>query len=238
MQELETLPEGVVATSFGCGDPMAFAGVEPGQTVLDLGCGAGLDLILAAQKTGSEGRVIGVDASPEMLQRAEQNVAKAGLDNVELRQGVIEELPVESASVDWVISNCVINLSMEKPKTFSEIARVLKPGGAMLISDLVSEPLPAWLHEHRDLYSACVTGAVSEEDYLGHAAAAGLTDLKIVDALAFEEAATRRLIADELPVAVGDLAARLGMERSALLDLAAKELAGKVKSIKLFGRRR
>lgn len=236
-EALAALPDGVASSSFGCGDPLALAGVREGETVLDLGCGAGLDLILAAEKTGPTGSVIGVDVSEDMLARARQNTERAGLSNVTLLQGAIEELPVADASVDRVISNCVVNLSMNKPAAFREIARVLRPGGTMLISDLVAEPLPDWLSAHSDLYAACVSGAVEEETYLGDAAGAGLAELKVLDAMAYDEALVRQLIADELPVAIGDLAARLGLERDQLLDLAAKELSGKIKAIKLFGRR-
>ena len=237
-EALENLPQGVAESSFGCGDPLAFAGVEAGQTVLDLGCGAGLDLLLAAEKTGPDGRVIGVDASPEMLERARRNAAEAGHSNIELLQGAIEELPVESASVDWVISNCVINLSMDKPAAFREIARVLRPGGTMVISDLVAEPLPDWLQVHRDLYAACVSGAVTEDAYRGFASDAGLTDLKILGAFDYDKALVRRLIEDELPAAVDALAARLEMPSEAATALLAQELSGKIRSIKLFGRRR
>ncbi len=116
-------------SSFGCGNPLAFAGVKEGQTVLDLGSGAGLDVLLAGRKVGPGGKVIGVDMTDAMIEVARDNINRAGADNIEVRKGVIEELPVEDASVDWVISNCVINLSPQKEKVFSEIARVLKPGG-------------------------------------------------------------------------------------------------------------
>ena len=236
-EALAALPEGVASSSFGCGDPLALAGVRPGETVLDLGCGAGLDLILAAQKTGPGGAVIGVDASEDMLARARENIERAGLANVTLLQGAIEALPIADASVDRVISNCVINLSMDKPAAFREIARVLRPGGAMLISDLVAEPLPDWLSAQSDLYAACVSGAVAEETYLGFARAAGLAEVKIIDALKYDEALVRQLIAEELPVAIDALAARLDMRREQLLEIASKELAGKVKAIKLYARR-
>jgi SAM-dependent methyltransferase len=137
--DVELVPEGVAETSFGCGNPVAFSEVLPGQTVLDLGCGAGMDLILAARKVGVTGKVIGVDMTPEMLTLARQNIARSGLTNVEVRQGKIEALPIESGSVDWVISNCVINLSPDKQTVFNEIARVLKPGGQMLVSDIVAD---------------------------------------------------------------------------------------------------
>ncbi len=128
--ELAELPDDAVVNSFGCGNPVALAGLRKGDVVLDLGSGAGIDLLLAARLVGPEGRVIGVDMTDEMIARAEANIAAAGLANVEVRKGIIEELPVEDASVDWVISNCVINLSPEKERVFAEIARVLRPGRA------------------------------------------------------------------------------------------------------------
>jgi arsenite methyltransferase len=131
--DLAALPQGMAASSFGCGNPLAFAGVRPGDTVLDLGCGAGLDLLLAAERVGPAGRVIGIDMSADLLARARANVERAGAQQIALHEGRIEALPVADASVDWVISNCVINLSMDKPAVFAEIARVLKPGGRALI---------------------------------------------------------------------------------------------------------
>ena len=141
---LSEAPGEAVSASFGCGDPIAFADIQPGHTVLDLGCGAGLDLILAAQRVGPAGNVIGVDASEDMLRLAQANLERAGvLERVELRPGVIEALPVEDRAVDRVISNCVVNLSPEKPRVFREIHRVLKPGGSAVIADLVADDMPA-----------------------------------------------------------------------------------------------
>ena len=167
------------ASSFGCGNPLAFSGVKEGDTVLDLGSGAGFDLILAAKKVGPTGRVIGVDMTEAMIAKARENIRKEGLTNVEVRYGLIENLPVESASVDWVISNCVINLSPEKARVFSEIQRVLKPGGQMLVSDIVVKNLPDWLRQNNQVYAACVGGAISEEDYLAGLREAGLNNVEV-----------------------------------------------------------
>ena len=143
------------SASFGCGNPLAFAGVQSGDTVLDLGSGAGLDLLIAAEKTGSSGAVIGVDMTDDMIEVARNNARKAGYDNIEIRRGLIEALPVEDSSTDWVISNCVINLSPDKPKVFSEVFRVMKPGAQLSISDIVVQDLPDWIRESAAAWSAC-----------------------------------------------------------------------------------
>lgn len=168
------LPADLVDSSFGCGNPLAFSGVNPGDTVLDLGSGAGLDLLIAAKAVGPAGRVIGVDMTDEMIARARENIARAGHDNVEVRKGLIEALPVESNSVDWVVSNCVLSLSPEKDRVFAEIARVLKPGGKLLISDIVVESMPDWLRGNVAAIASCVGGAVPEGEYLEGLRRAGL----------------------------------------------------------------
>ncbi|MGG7643333.1 methyltransferase domain-containing protein [Rhodovulum sp. YNF3179] len=234
---LAALPDGLVATSFGCGDPLAFAAVETGATVLDLGCGAGMDLLLAAERVGPAGRVIGLDSNPDMVRRARENAARAGAGQVEVMEGLIEALPLPDESVDWIISNCVINLSMDKPAAFAEIARVLKPGGRILVSDLVAETLPDWIAAHRDLYAACIAGAVAERDYLALAEAAGLDDVHVLDRMTYGATEVRALVAGELPVAIDSLAARLGVTRDDMLDRIAAEMSGKVRSIKLHARR-
>lgn len=232
-QGLDQAPAEAVEASFGCGDPVAFAAVAPGQTVLDLGCGAGLDLILAARKVGPVGRVIGVDASEEMLPLAAANVERAGVgDRVELRQGLIEALPVADHSVDWVISNCVVNLSTDKPRVFREIARVLKPGGTAVIADLVAEELPDWVLAHGDLYSACITGAVSEQRYLQLARDAGLEEASVMARMVYDESLVRGLISDALPIDLDEVAERLAMTREELLDMAARDLAGSLSSVR------
>ena len=232
-ESLDQVPREAVESSFGCGDPVAFASVQPGQTVLDLGCGAGLDLILAAEKVGSTGMVIGVDASEEMLALAESNAERAGIsDCVDLRPGQIEELPVDDRSVDWVISNCVVNLSTDKSKVFQEIRRVLKPGASAMISDLVAEDLPEWVNAHSDLYSACVSGAVSERRYLELAGEAGFTDSSVMARMHYDASLVRGLLSEALPVDIDAVAQRLGMNREDLLAMAASDLAGRITSVR------
>ncbi len=196
--EIAAVPSEAVVNSFGCGNPMASSSVLPGQVVLDLGSGAGIDLLLAAKKVGRDGEVIGVDMTDEMIAKARENAAAAGLANVEVRRGIIEELPVEDESVDWVISNCVINLSPEKHRVFAEIARVLRPGGQMLVSDIVAESLPPEILEDRRLYSSCLAGAISEAAYLDGLRAAGLVDVEVRDRQVYEEDQLEALFGSEL----------------------------------------
>ncbi len=178
-KELNNLLADSDITTFGCGNPLAFSEVKEGDVVLDLGPGAGLDLLIAARKVGPSGQVIGVDMTEEMIAKAEENIKAAGVNNVEVRKGLIEDIPVKSSSVDWVISNCVINLSPEKEKVFSEISRVLKPGGRMVVSDMVGENIPEWLRENKNLYSACISGVISEKEYLSGLRKAGLEKVKV-----------------------------------------------------------
>lgn len=151
----------------GCGNPTAFAELKPGDIVLDLGSGGGFDCFLAAQKVGNSGKVIGVDMTPEMVEKAKANAQKYGYSNVEFRHGDIEALPVEDSSVDVIISNCVINLAPDKEKVFREAFRVLKPGGRMYISDMVLlKDLPEELKNDSGLLAGCIAGAVLKEEYL------------------------------------------------------------------------
>jgi SAM-dependent methyltransferase len=181
-EEAAAVPQGA-NLSLGCGNPLALAALAPGETVLDLGSGAGFDAFLAAARVGPQGRVIGVDMTPAMIRKARANAKKAGCANVEFREGDIEDLPVEDASVDLVISNCVLNLTPDKPKAFREIARVLKPGGRIAISDIVLEkPLPEKLRGDADAYCSCVSGAIGRGEYLRRLRAAGLTGVRVVAA--------------------------------------------------------
>ena len=233
-EELVRLPEDAVANAFGCGNPVAFAAVQAGQTVLDLGSGAGIDLLLAAKKVGPTGQVIGVDMTDAMVARARANVAAAGLSHVEVRQGIIEALPVESASVDWVISNCVINLSPEKARVFAEIARVLRAGGTLLVSDIVAQDLPEEVTANRHLYVSCLAGAISEDDYLEGLRRAGLCAVEIVDKVVYDAHQVQALIGSELNGEHGSGCCSGGT--AAVADLSrrwAERLSGKIASIKV-----
>lgn len=179
-EQLIELPDTVTGLSLGCGDPVTQAGLQPGDVVVDLGSGGGIDCFLAAKRVGPGGRVIGVDMTEAMLARARANAAKLGHANVEFRQGQIEALPVDDGSVDVVLSNCVINLSPDKPRVFAEMFRVLKPGGRVSVSDIVTDGVMA-PEVARDLesWSACVAGALTAADYAEGLAAAGFGDVRV-----------------------------------------------------------
>ncbi len=179
IQELNAVPEGA-NLGLGCGNPQAIAALKPGETVLDLGSGGGFDCFLASRSVGPEGQVIGVDMTHDMLARARTNAVKGGYGNVEFRLGEIEHLPVADASVDVILSNCVINLSPDKPQVFREAFRVLKRGGRLAVSDMVaSGPIPAELKNDLDLLSKCASGATPLDDLERMLQAAGFTNLKI-----------------------------------------------------------
>ena len=181
--ELATLPEGA-NMGLSCGNPTALASLKAGEVVVDLGSGGGFDVFLAGPRVGAKGRVIGVDMTPDMLSKARRNTAdyrqRTGLENVEFRLGEIEHLPVADKSVDVVISNCVINLSPDKPQVWREIARVLKPGGRVAVSDLaLLRPLPKSVQEMVSAWVGCVAGAVLVSETEKHARTAGLTDIQL-----------------------------------------------------------
>ena len=187
-RELAALPEGA-NLGLGCGNPTAILALKPGQKVLDLGSGAGIDCFLAARKVGAKGHVIGVDMTPEMVERARENARRAGIANVEFRLGEIERLPVADGSVDVIISNCVINLSPDKAAVFAEAIRVLKPGGRMVVSDLVLlQPLPDDVRHSVEAYVGCVAGASLKADYLWLIGAAGFRDIEVVEERSYGDA--------------------------------------------------
>ena len=176
------LPQEVTGLSLGCGDPISLAGLQTGQTVLDLGSGGGIDAFMAARQVGPAGHVIGVDMTPEMLAKAERNKAKVGLDNVEFRHGYIEALPVDDDSVDVILSNCVINLSPDKAAVFREAYRVLRPGGRLAVSDMMTRGLfAAEDRANLSAWAGCVTGAEDVSHYAAAMRAAGFTEISIVD---------------------------------------------------------
>jgi arsenite methyltransferase len=165
-----------------CGNPTAFASLKAGETVVDLGSGGGLDVFLAAAKVGPAGKAIGIDMTPEMLALARKNAAKAGLTNVEFYESTIDKLPLPDASVDCVISNCVINLASDKPAVFREIARVLKPGGRLAVSDIaLKKPLPAEVGSDLMAYVGCIAGAIPISDYRMGLAQAGFSAIQVID---------------------------------------------------------
>ena len=175
--ELASVPEGA-NLGLGCGNPVALASLAPGETVLDLGSGAGFDCFLAAERVGYQGRVIGVDMTPEMLERARANAQKGGFANVEFRLGEIEALPISDGTVDAVISNCVLNLSADRPRVLAEVMRVLKPGGRVMVSDLVSvRPVPGFVAASKDSLVGCLPVLVQE--YEADLAGAGFAEITV-----------------------------------------------------------
>lgn len=184
-EELKSAPEGS-NLGLGCGNPVALASLKEGETVLDLGAGAGFDCFLAANKVGKKGKVIGVDMTPEMIEKARENVEKGGYDNVEFRLGEIENLPVADNSVDTIISNCVINLAPDKRKVFMEAFRVIKPGGRLMISDIVLlKELPEEIMNSIEAYVGCVSGAILRNEYIKAIEEAGFQDVEVIDETSF-----------------------------------------------------
>lgn len=180
-EELKSVPEGA-NLGLGCGNPVAIASLKEGETVLDLGSGAGLDCFLAAEKVGKNGKVIGVDMTPEMIEKARENAEKDNFGNVEFRLGEIENLPVADNSVDVIISNCVINLAPDKRKVFNDAFRVLKPGGRLMISDIVLlKELPDFIKTSIKAYVGCVSGAMMRDEYIETIIEAGFEEIKIIE---------------------------------------------------------
>lgn len=189
---IETIPDDISNLSLGCGDPVTIGSIQPGETVLDLGSGAGLDCFLAAKQTGDTGRVIGVDMTQAMLDKANANKDRLGVQNVEFRKGHIEALPVDDNQVDLIISNCVINLSPGKASVFKEAFRVLKPGGRIAVSDIVTEgEFSDELRADMDKWAECVTGAIPQEEYTGLMQDAGFVNIEVVDKSNAEGIVTR-----------------------------------------------
>jgi len=222
--ELSSVPEGA-ELSLGCGNPVALASLKKGDIVLDLGSGMGLDCFLAANKVGEKGRVIGVDMTPEMIERARESARKGNYANVEFRLGEIENLPVADSTVDVVISNCVINLSLNKRRVFEEAFRVLKPNGRLLVSDIVLlKELPETIKTNMKAYVGCLSGAAMKDEYLAALKEAGFQKVKVIGETHFpveciiNDDAAKDIIED-LNLSIGNF----------------KEIANSVKSIRIYG---
>lgn len=186
-EDLRTVPDSAVSAGAGCGNPTALAVIREGDLVLDLGSGGGIDVFLAAEKAGASGHVIGVDMTPEMIELARANAEKIGASTVEFRRGEIENLPVESETVDVILSNCVINLSPCKERVFAEAFRVLKPGGRLVISDVVCrEDLPPESRENLAEWARCAGGVIPEDRYLGLLRQAGFRAVEVLSRAPFE----------------------------------------------------
>ncbi|PYQ24478.1 MAG: arsenite S-adenosylmethyltransferase [Acidobacteria bacterium] len=217
-KDLAAVPEGA-NLGLGCGAPLDFLELRPGEAVLDLGSGPGLDAFLAADRVGPSGRVIGVDMTPAMLERAQRNAARGGYANVEFREGRLESLPLGDAVVDAVTSNCVINLVPDKAAVFRQVARVLKPGGRLVVSDIVLDGrLPEALEQDLYAYVGCVSGAVDRRDYFGMLEAAGLGPVEVLKDVDYLAA-----IGNTVPEEVQAVLDRTGIR--------SEDVAGKVRSI-------
>jgi len=180
-EQIKNLPTAITDASCGCGNPVGLTDFKPGETVLDIGSGAGIDCFLAAEKVGPKGKVIGVDVSEEMIKLANKNAEKMNAKNVEFRLGDMENLPLENESADVIVSNCVINLAPDKQKVFDEAYRVLKPEGRMIISDIVTEKkLPKWLQKNLEARAACIGGALTEQEYIEKIKQAGFGNIEVL----------------------------------------------------------
>jgi SAM-dependent methyltransferase len=223
-EELRGVPEGA-NLGLGCGNPVALASLKEGEVVLDLGSGAGFDCFLAATRVGDGGRVIGVDMTPEMLEKARENARKVNSKNVEFRLGEIENLPVADSSVDVVISNCVINLSPEKRRVFNEAYRALKPGGRLMVSDIVLlKELPDVLKNSIEAYVGCLSGALLKDEYIRTIKAAGFKDVRIIDEASFP-----------MEFIANDPTAKEVIKNSKISPEKVREVASSIMSIKVYG---
>ena len=223
-EELKAIPGGA-DLGLGCGNPVALASLREGEAVLDLGAGAGIDCFLAANQVGKNGRVIGVDMTPEMIEKARENARKGNYANVEFRLGEIENLPVADNSVDVVISNCVINLAPDKGRVFKETFRVLKPGGRLMISDMVLlGELPDFIKNSIEAYIGCLSGAIMKDEYIGAIKAAGFQEVGIIDEASFP-----------IESMANDPTAKRIIENLKIPPEKVKEIASSVISIKAYG---
>lgn len=222
--EINAVPEGA-NLGLGCGNPITLVSLKKGEVVLDLGSGAGFDCFLASEKVGAKGKVIGVDMTAEMLDKARENALNGGYKNVEFRLGEIENLPVADNSVDIIISNCVINLSNDKKRVFQEAFRVLKPGGRLMVSDLVVlKELPEFIKESVEAYVGCVAGAMKKDEYLNAIKAAGFEEVNVVGESIFP-----------IDSFIDDPAAKVIMEGLKITPEQVKDISSSVASVKVQG---
>jgi ubiquinone/menaquinone biosynthesis C-methylase UbiE len=225
-EEMSAVPEGA-NLGLGCGNPVALASLKPGETVLDLGSGAGFDCFLAANRVGKGGKVIGVDMTPEMLTKARKNAKKGNYTNVEFRKGEIEKLPVDDNSVDVIVSNCVINLSPDKKTVFKEAFRVLRPGGRLMISDMVLlKELPDYVKNSIEAYVGCVGGAIMKNEYLDAVKKAGFQDVKITDEAIYP-----------IETITNDSTVKTIIKKTGITAQKFRELSNSVASIKVYGQK-
>ncbi|MDH5596267.1 MAG: arsenite methyltransferase [Candidatus Bathyarchaeota archaeon] len=223
-EELRSVPEGA-NLGLGCGNPVVLASLKKGETVLDLGSGAGLDCFLAANKVGEKGRVIGVDMTPEMIDKARENTRENNYKNVEFRLGEIENLPVADNTVDVIISNCVINLSPNKRRVFKEAFRALKPGGRLMVSDIVLlKELPEAIKKSVKAYIGCLSGAAMKDKYIETIKEAGFQEVRIIEETCFP-----------IEYMTNDPTAKAVMEDSGMSFEKVKEIANSAASIKVYG---
>lgn len=221
-EEMSGVPEGA-NLGLGCGNPVAIASLKEGEVVLDLGSGAGFDAFLAAAKVGKTGRVIGVDMTQEMVEKAKKNAQKSNYSNVEFRLGEVENLPVENNSIDVIISNCVINLSPDKESVFKEAYRVLKPGGRLMVSDLVLiKELPAIIKNSVEAYVGCLAGAAMKDDYLGFIEKVGFKEIKVISQANYP-----------IDAMANDVTAQAIMNKSTIIRQDIKDLESAIRSIKI-----
>jgi len=236
VEELTGLPDTVTDASLGCGNPLAIADLRPGEVVLDLGSGGGIDCFLAARKVGPQGRVIGLDMTPDMIKLARRNAKKLGMANVIFDYGEMEEIPLLDASVDVIISNCVINLSPDKDAVFGEAYRVLRPGGRLSVSDMVVDgDLPQAIRDNLSAWAGCLAGALDESDYLSKIRAAGFERIEV---LSHDYADISDADLEDAPIVVvnAEGEAVTGQDAKTLLQqsgLSARDLARKVASVKV-----
>ena len=223
-KEMDSVPDGA-NLGLGCGNPIALASLIEGETVLDLGSGAGFDCFLAANRVGKSGKIIGVDMTPEMIDKARENAEKGGYQNVEFRLGDIESLPAADNSIDVIISNCVINLSPDKKRVFNEAFRVLKPGGRLMVSDIVLlKELPDFIRKSVAAYVGCISGALMKAEYLDTLTEAGFQEVQVLDEAIFP-----------IDCMGNDPTVKAGINKMDLSEDLIKDTANSVASIKVRG---